>query len=95
MYSIFIKNHLCSKRRDTHLDHEQFYNNVVGSFVKAVMVEEILLIQCRQKTFFVLLNYVANSVVITLRCNMYSDTCWAQPMAYHTSAISSDPFFAI
>ena len=48
MYSIFIKNHLCSKRRSMHLDHEQFYNNVVGSFVKAVMVEEILLIQCRQ-----------------------------------------------
>ena len=62
MHSIFIKNHLCSKRRNTHLDHEQFYNTVVESFAKAVMVEEILLIQCRQKKKF--------SSLTELRCKL-------------------------
>lgn len=50
MHSIFIKNHICSRRRDMCLDHELLYNNVVGSFIGAAMVEEILLIQCRQKS---------------------------------------------
>ena len=39
MHSIFIKNHLCSRRRSPYLDHELFYSNVVGSVVKAVMVD--------------------------------------------------------
>jgi hypothetical protein len=45
MLCILIKNHLCSRRRNTYLDHELFYNNVVGSFIQAPMVEEILLMQ--------------------------------------------------
>ena len=52
MLCIFIKNHLCSRRRNTYLDHELFYNNVVRSFIQSPMVEEILMMQQRQKKIF-------------------------------------------
>jgi hypothetical protein len=49
-----------------YLDHELFYNNVVGSLIKVIMVEEILLMQRWQKIKFIdSMNNVTNSPVTT------------------------------
>ena len=93
-YAFYLhQNHLCSGRRNLYLHHELFYNNVVGSVVNGLGERDIVgAAVSAKKRFLVLLNYVVSSFVsITLRCNVLSNACWTQPMAYHAFAISSDP----